>query len=201
MKAELGKITDKPVKTIIYTHSHPDHRGGAAVFSYTAEEIIAMAPPRTPLKYYDRLKDVLNQRGNAQHGYGLTDDEAISQGIGIREGKDTGRGDFAFLPPTTLYSQKSVTRTIDGISQKIAGAPGETDDQLYVWLDEDKVMCCGDNYYGCWPNLYAIRGTQYRDIAEWIDSLDEILSYDSVALLPGHTRPLIGHAQMRPRWS
>lgn len=197
LKAELKKITDKPVKTIIYTHRHPDHRGGAAVFADTAEEIIAMAPIRTPLKYYDRLKDVLDARGNAQHGYGLTDDEAISQGIGIREGKETGHGNFAFLKPTTIYNEKSITRTIDGIPMKIAGAPGETDDQLYVWLAEDKVLCCGDNYYGCWPNLYAIRGTQYRDIAEWIDSLDEILSYDCEALLPGHTRPLLGQALIR----
>jgi len=59
------------------------------------------------------------------------------------------------------------------------------------------VICTGDNYYGCWPNLYAIRGTQYRDIATWIDSLDEILSYDSAALLPGHTKPLIGNELIR----
>ena len=61
------------------------------------------------------------------------------------------------------------------------------------------MQCCllytssGDNYYGCWPNLYAIRGTQYRDIAQWVKSLEKILSYPSEALLPGHTAPLLGH--------
>lgn len=38
---DLKKITDKPVKTIIFTHGHPDHRGGAATFKDTVEEIIA----------------------------------------------------------------------------------------------------------------------------------------------------------------
>ena len=59
------------------------------------------------------------------------------------------------------------------------------------------MLCCGDNYYGCWPNLYAIRGSQYRDIAGWLDSLDEILSYSATYLLPGHTRPLCGKEEVR----
>ena len=66
-----------------------------------------------------------------------------------------------------------------------------------IWLPERQVLCCGDNYYGCWPNLYAIRGSQYRDIAGWLDSLDEILSYSATYLLPGHTRPLCGKEEVR----
>ncbi|MGB3780902.1 MAG: MBL fold metallo-hydrolase, partial [Tunicatimonas sp.] len=31
--AEFRKITDKPVKAIIYTHGHGDHTGGARVFA------------------------------------------------------------------------------------------------------------------------------------------------------------------------
>lgn len=192
LKNELEKLTDKPVKTIIFTHGHPDHRGGAAAFEDTVEEIIAFTPAKTELKYYDKINDVLNKRGKYQHGYGLTDEEAICQGIGPREGHCVGEGNFAFLKPTTLYSNEVVERVIDGVKMKLVPAVGESDDQIYIWLEDDKVICTGDNYYGCWPNLYAIRGTQYRDIAAWIDTLDEILSYPAAALLPGHTRPLMG---------
>ncbi|MCI9106534.1 MAG: alkyl/aryl-sulfatase [Lachnospiraceae bacterium] len=193
MKTELARLTDKPVRTIIYTHGHPDHRGGAGIFRDTVEEILAFAP-KPMLKHYDRLNDVLNQRGAFQFGYELTDEEAISQGIGIREGKTVGKGGFDTLAPTTLYREKEVERVIDGVRLKMVSAVGETDDQIFIWLEEDKVICTGDNYYGCWPNLYAIRGTQYRDIAAWVEALDEILSYEAEALLPGHTRPLIGKA-------
>lgn len=193
MKTELARLTDKPVRTIIYTHGHPDHRGGAGIFRDTVEEILAFAP-KPMLKHYDRLNDVLNQRGAFQFGYELTDEEAISQGIGIREGKTVGKGGFDTLAPTTLYREKEVERVIDGVKLKMVSAVGETDDQIFIWLEEDKVICTGDNYYGCWPNLYAIRGTQYRDIAAWVEALDEILSYEAEALLPGHTRPLIGKA-------
>lgn len=193
MLKELKKITDKPVKTIIYTHGHPDHQGGAGAFKETVEEIIAFAPQMPVLPHYNRLQDILTKRGCFQHGYGLTDAEAICQGIGIREGKEVGEGNYEFLPATTIYDQKVVTRKIDGISMKLVSAIGETDDQLYVWLEEDKVVCTGDNYYGCWPNLYAIRGSQYRNIATWIETLDEILSLPAIALLPGHTKPLLGY--------
>lgn len=197
LKADLARLTDKPVKTIIYTHGHPDHRGGAGVFRDTVEEVIAFAPKKPVLKYYDRLKDVLNQRGAYQFGYGLTDEETISQGIGIREGWAVGKGSLDFIAPTTMYHEDEVERVIDGVKLKMVSAAGETDDQIFVWLEEDQVICTGDNYYGCWPNLYAIRGTQYRDIAAWADTLGVILSYDAKALLPGHTRPIMGREQIQ----
>ena len=192
LKSDLAKITDKPVKTIIFTHSHPDHRGGVGAFQETVEEIIAFSPVKESLKYYDKINDFLMQRGHYQHGYGLTDEEAICQGIGIREGKEINHGKYAFLQPTTVYDN-DVSRTIDGVKLQLVRAPGETDDQILIWLEDDQVICTGDNYYGVFPALYAIRGTQYRDIATWIESLEKILSYPSIALLPGHTKALIGH--------
>lgn len=42
---DLRKYTDKPVKTLIYTHGHPDHRGSAGTFRDTVEEIIIYQPP------------------------------------------------------------------------------------------------------------------------------------------------------------
>jgi alkyl sulfatase BDS1-like metallo-beta-lactamase superfamily hydrolase len=80
------------------------------------------------------------------------------------------------------------------VALTLRAAPGETEDQIFVWNEEHRVLFCGDNYYGCWPNLYAIRGGQYRDIAGWIDSLDRIREYPAEALLPGHTHPILGRA-------
>lgn len=196
LKEELARTINKPVKTIIYTHGHPDHRGGSGAFSDTAEEIIAFAPKKPILKGTDRITPVLNKRTFRQFGYGLSDEELITQGLGPREGHAIGDGAYHFLPPTTLYTEDAVTRTIDGVTFELVSAPGETDDTILLWLPEERVLCCGDNYYGCWPNLYAIRGGQYRDIAEWTDSLDHILSYPSEALLPGHMLPILGHEKI-----
>ena len=198
LKQEIAAITDKPVKTIIYTHGHPDHRGGAAVFADTVEEIIAFAPKRPVLKHTEKINSILMLRGSRQFGYTLSDEALITQGLGPREGHSCQEGHYAILPPTTLYTTETeVERTIDGIKFKLVSAVGETDDQIFVWLPESQTLCCGDNFYPCWPNLSAIRGSQYRDVSAWIDSLDAMRAYPAEALLPGHGKATHGYTDIQ----
>lgn len=192
MLADLQAITNKPVRTIIYTHGHPDHRGGASTFAATAQSVIAFANRDQALIDAQKVNDVLLKRTQHQMGYQLNDAEALTQGVGMREGHTQGQRGYSPLPPTEIISDMLVDRVIDGIHLQLISAPGENGDMGYVWLPEQKIMCVGDNYYGAFPNLSAIRGGQYRDIGQWIQSLDLLIEYNAVAVLPGHLQPLEG---------
>ena len=189
VKAEIEKITDKPVKTIIYTHQHADHIGGAEVFSQTVEKVIAHTSNTPIYGKTNLLGDILKDRLIKQFGYKLTIEEALSSGLGPAieaKGKNTP------LAPTYFVDKEQEKFIIDGIEIVLLSAPGETDDQQYVWLPQEKVVCSGDNYYASWPNLYAIRGSQYRDVSCWVNSLDILLNLNSEFLLPGHGEALLG---------
>ncbi|MCM0599459.1 alkyl/aryl-sulfatase [Periweissella fabalis] len=192
MLMELQKITPKPVRTIIYTHGHPDHRGGAGMFQATAQSVIAFANRDHQLLDSRKINDVLLKRTQHQMGYRLNDDEAITQGIGMREGHTQGQRGYAPLLPTEIITDGIVDRVIDGVHLQLISAPGENGDMGYVWLPDQKIMCSGDNYYAAFPNLAAIRGGQYRDIGRWIQSLDLLITYNAVTVLPGHLQPLEG---------
>ena len=70
--------------------------------------------------------------------------------------------------------------------------PGETPDQIGVWIPDKKAFLCADDFYKAFPNLYAIRGTPSRDFREWINSLDIMRKLRPRYLIPSHTRSLEG---------
>ncbi len=184
LKEAIATVTDKPVATIIYTHSHQDHTGGAAAFKDTAKEVIAFAPCKTPLAFMKTMAPEFGRRMTRQFGFTLPDDDNyITQGLGPRQ----DGGECKPLPVTELISEDEVTLERYGRTLVLKAAPGETDDTLLAWLPEEKILCCGDNFYPCWPNLYAIRGSEYRDVAAWVDSLELLRSYGAEVLLPGHS--------------
>ncbi len=189
-KAEFDKITSKPIRHIIYTHYHHfDHTSGAGVFADENTEIICH---RAPYPQYGRsglLKKAYALRGSRQFGTGLTPEEHIGVGIGPKGKND---GPKCPLPPTRIFTEKELELTLEGIRFVLTEAPGETDDQIFVYIPEKKVLLCGDNYYASWPNLYAIRGGQYRDISSWVDVLNKMRGLHAEYLLPGHTQAIIG---------
>lgn len=192
--AELRRITDKPVRTIFYTHTHFDHTSGAGVFAQDGTEIIAHAYKTQVYGHSDLLKGISQKRGMRQFGPTLTQEESVCVGIGIWNNPYSTR---ALLEPNTLIEDDVAVIQRGGIEFHLVFAPGETDDHMYVWMPAFGILCCGDNYYASWPNLYAIRGSQYRDISAWTASLETILRYPVEILLPGHTAVVSGREAIR----
>ncbi len=195
--AELRRITDLPVQTIIYTHSHRDHISGASVFAGDGNpEIIASHLFSSDLVNVDNSRPgpgkALMDRTRRQFGMGLSfPDERVNLGCGPGDRPMEGMG-AGFLPPTLLIEDERMKLQRSGFDLELVHAPGETPDHLVVWLADQGILICGDNFYKSFPNLYAIRGTPYRDFDAWANTLDLLKGFEAEILAPGHSRPVRG---------
>lgn len=195
--AEFRKITDLPVQAIIYTHSHRDHVSGASVFAEGGSpEILASTKfsddSLAVASDHPRPTKAMQARTKRQFGIGLSyPDEIIGIGVGPGNRPLEGMGAGA-LPPTRRIGDEGEHVALCGTELQLVMAPGETPDHMVVWHPAKKVLFSGDNFYRSFPNLYAIRGTVYRDFDTWADTLEQLMAFEAEVLAPGHTKALFG---------
>lgn len=191
--AEFRKISSKPVAAIIYTHNHADHILGATTFAKEGENVEVYAHDTTAY-YIDRIvnviRPVISIRGARMFGANLNKEAVENVGLGPYFGFRPGLK-LETLRPTITFKDTMET-TISGVKVELIHAPGETNDQIYVWLPEKKALLPGDNFYKAFPNLYTIRGTCYRDVMQWAKSIDIIRKKRPEHLVPSHSRPITG---------
>lgn len=200
--AEFRKITDLPVKTIILTHSHRDHVSGASVFAEggTPQVLASDRSSEDPLivaTKHPRAAKAMQARTKRQFGIGLSyPDEIIGIGVGPGNRPLKGMG-AGILPPTRKITGEGEKITLCGVDLELVMAPGETPDHMVVWYPQKKVLFSGDNFYRSFPNLYAIRGTEYRDFDTWADTMDQLMAFEPEVLAPGHTKAVMGADQIK----
>lgn len=200
--AQFRKVTDKPVKTILYTHSHRDHISGATVFAEGGSpEVIASDNFESDLVQIDAKHPspdkALMVRTKRQFGIGLRgSDERVNIGIGPGDRPLEGMGAGHITPTVSISDERSQFKRY-GIDLELVKAPGETPDHIVVWYAKRQILFSGDNFYSAFPNLYAIRGTPYRDFNAWVDTLDLLLDFDAEVLAGGHTMPVLGKSKIQ----
>lgn len=195
--AEFRKITDKPVRAIIFTHNHADHILGSKAFAdpedVAAGRVDVYAHDSTT-HYIDRIftvvRPIITVRSMRMFGNYLDEEGLVNAGIGPFLGVND-ESTLGLLRPTKTF-RDDLSIEVAGLRLELSHAPGETNDQLFVWLPDKKVLLPGDNLYRTFPNLYTIRGTPYRDVVSWFESLDRMRDLQPEFLVPSHTRPISG---------
>jgi len=197
VKAAFDRITDKPVKAIIYTHFHPDHTFGAEIMA--GDDRPDIYSHADTLQHLDRVVSITTEttfrRGMRQFGSLLPEGGVVNAGIGPKLWYD-GSTKPALIRPNKTFSGERLKVEVAGVQLELVHAPGETPDQIFIWMPGKKMLLPADNYYKSFPNLYAIRGTAYRDVNLWVKSLDTMRALRPEYLVPGHTRPIIGAAKI-----
>ncbi len=126
------------------------------------------------------------------------------------EGKECISLQGSYRMPSRTFNEELYVAAA-GVQMKIIYVPSETSDELAVFLP-DKLNSGGnvvasslkpDDWWGrgllfsaeviqgpSFPNLYSLRGTSYRNPADWFRSVDKLRAYDSWCMVPSHGPPV-----------
>jgi alkyl sulfatase BDS1-like metallo-beta-lactamase superfamily hydrolase len=196
VNAEFQKLTRKPIRALIYTHNHGDHVFGGRGFVPDGD--VDVYAHETTEFYINRVVSIIrpiiavrSARMFGTHLLGEGPDRLVNAGIGSFLEIGRAESSLGLIRPNKTLRDK-LGAVICGIEVELVHAPGETNDQIFVWLPEKKVLLPGDNIYKAFPNLYTIRGTLYRDVLEWSRSIDKMRALEPEYLAPSHTRPVRG---------
>ena len=195
--SEFRKITDKPVKAVVYTHNHSDHTMGVKAF-ISDEDVKA---GRVDIIAHETLMDtVISNASVIAPILGLR--SAYSFGIALERGPEGSVnegigpklivGQRSFIAPTKTFKD-SLDIEVAGVKLHLQHAPSETDDEIVVWLADSKVLLTAEVIQGeCFPNLHTLRGTKYRDPVNWFKSIDKLRRFGAEHMVPSHGRPVSG---------
>ncbi|RMH74733.1 MAG: MBL fold metallo-hydrolase [Actinomyces sp.] len=193
--AALRRWSTDPVHTVVYTHGHVDHVGGSGALAADADErghrrpavVAHEALPDRFARY--RATNDWNVRINQRQFGGISPDAGL--GIG-------GLG--SFLPDDTLEPTMTVADEhrleVGGLEIALRHDRGETDDHLWAWLPERRILCVGDFVTWVFPNCGNPQKVQ-RYPAEWAAALRAMAALDAEWLIGAHGLPVRGRERVR----
>ena len=199
--AEFRKVSDKPVKAIVYTHFHPDHINGVQAF-VTPEQV---ASGEVQIYAHDSLLANVVAQGalvgpilGVRSGYSFgafldaADQRDMNAGIGPLVKPEAS----TFLAPTITFADKLDT-TIAGLPVQLLHVPSEAPDEIVLYLPNNRVLISAEVDQGpTLPNIHTLRGTKFRDPVQWVASLDKLRAYQADFMVPLHGQPVSGQARV-----
>ena len=180
--------------TLVYTHGHVDHVGGAGAFVADAE---GRAQPRPRIAGHENVPKRFD-RYNLTDGYNRIINER-QFGQFRRAGYSIG-GDQHFLPTTSPKPDVTYAHTLDldvgGLAVELKHAKGETDDHTWSWIPKHKAICAGDFFIWNFPNAGNPQKAQ-RYPREWAIAMREMAAMGAELFLPAHGLPIAGAERIR----
>lgn len=164
---------DRPVKGLIYTHSHVDHYGGAKGVLKQDEIDTGQARVFAPDGFLEAIggENVLagnpmSRRAQFQFGGLLRKGPRGQVDAGL--GKVTARGTVSLLAPTDVIVEPVERHVCDGVEIDFHLAPGtEAPAEMHMFFPELGVLNMAENATPLLHNFCPLRGSEVRDPRIW----------------------------------
>jgi len=195
---EFRKITDKPVKTIIYTSGNIEQVGGTKAFLEEGDGKVEIIAHKNNLNFYVNQNIIMGQTTGLRNQY-------ATGSLLPEEGPDKSNNKYldknqtstiSYVPPTNTFSD-NYELDISEVKMSLFHIGDESSDQIYIWFPDDKSLLIGDNIYGLFPNTYTLRGGMYNNPMSYVASLDNIIPLEPQSLILSHVKPIIGKEKVQ----
>ncbi len=171
----------KPVKAVIYSHSHVDHFGGVRGIvnddDLKAGKVKIFAP-------YDFMNNAIAENvmaGNAMsrrasYMYGNVLPKDVKGNIGAGLGTTTSAGTVTLVAPTNIIKEDWEDHVIDGLHFEFQLTLNtEAPSEMHYYIKEYRALCPAENVNHTMHNLYTLRGAKVRDSKVWAKHIDNML--------------------------
>ena len=156
-------LGEKPVRAILFTHSHIDHFGGVqGILQHLSDEEKANLRIIAPEGFEEEATSeniiagpAMTRRAMFMYGKRLDRDERGHVGTGL--GKGPAFGTFGFVPATDLISETGTELEVDGVPmifQIVSGS--EAPAEFIFYLPEQKAFCGAELVSRNMHNIYTL---------------------------------------------
>ncbi|QLG72306.1 hypothetical protein HG535_0D00110 [Zygotorulaspora mrakii] len=168
----------KPVGTVIYTHSHSDHYGGVKGVVNEADVKAGKVQIIAPVGFMESVVAENFLAGNAMHRraqyqFGMLLPKGTRGLVDCGIGKAASHGTVTLIAPTSTVADPFEERTIDGVEFVFQLVPGsEAPSEMLIYLPQQRILNMAEDVTHHMHNLYAIRGVEVRDGNQWAKYID-----------------------------
>lgn len=186
--------TSHRFNSVVYTHGHVDHVGGAGAF---VADAAANGHPGIRFIGHENVPKRFD-RYNLTDGYNRVINE---RQFGQFRRRGYGMSDLArFLPPASpkpdVTYRDSLSVNVGGVGFELRHAKGETDDHTWTWVPRYKAICAGDFFIWNFPNAGNPQKVQ-RYPREWAAAMRDMAQQGAELFLPAHGLPIAGASRIR----
>jgi alkyl sulfatase BDS1-like metallo-beta-lactamase superfamily hydrolase len=199
-------VEARPVRAVLYTHSHVDHFGGVRGVVSDEDVRAGRVPIVAPAGFLEAAISenviaggAMARRALYQFGNLLPCGPRGVVDAGV--GKTIPSGTVGLIPPTVDVTTTGQELELDGVRFVFLMAPdSEAPAELCFFLPGLRALCMAELCTATLHNVYTLRGAQVRDALAWSRYIDEALerfAADSDVVFASHTWPRWGGAVVR----